>query len=169
MRLLTARGLAGWRRSWAGCSCSAAAQSHSALIRMPINATRSLARTLSMHRWQLTGERNAARRRGTTGEHSSAAHTNSAGAPRAALPAVAEAWLDALCVIAGWKVQTKHALSIAHLWPPAWDVLRAQVVVLPGLRPAAALRVPHRPHSRSPHTRRHSKGHSRTYIICKRT
>ena len=55
-----------------------------------------------------------------------------------------------MCVIAAWKVHTKHALFIANLWPPAWYGLHAQVVVLPGLRPVAALRARHRPSQPQP-------------------
>jgi len=77
--------------------------------------------------------------------------------PRAALPAAAEASLDALCVIAGWKVHTKHALSIAHLWPPAWYGLHAGCCAA---RPQACRRSPRPspPLTAAAQTQRHSKG-----------
>ena len=139
----------------AGCSCSSAAQSHSALIRMPINATRALSRTLSMHRWQLTRERNAAQQRGTAVTQSGAAHTNSAGAPTGR-PGSRRG--VARCAVRDCRVESAHqACSVrCSSMAACWYVLHAQVVVLPGLRPAVALRAPHR---RSPHTqRRTAKG-----------
>ena len=79
---------------------------------MPINATRSLSRTLSMCTWQLMRERSIAQQRGTAVKQSSAAYTNSAGVPTSSTAGSRRG--VARCAVCDCRVESAHQACSIH-------------------------------------------------------
>jgi len=125
---------------------------------MPINATRSLSRTLSMRTWQLMRERSIAQQRGTAVKQSSAAYTNSAGAPTSSTAGSRRG--VARCAVCDCRVESAHQACSIHCSSVAACMVWAACAGCCAARPQACRRSPRPspPLTAAAQTQRHSKG-----------